>query len=114
MGVEHFSNSSIANYIRSTRELCSFSGKLPDTLSEDDIYSFLLFVKNERGLSRSSIQNYLQGLRFMYKSIYKRIDIIQDVPYPKKTKYLSVIPSGKEVLMLFNAAKSYLLGWFKA
>ncbi|MCW3789717.1 site-specific integrase [Marinilabiliaceae bacterium AAT] len=106
MEVEHFSNSSIANYMRSTKLLCTFSGKLPDELSEMEIYEFLLHLKNDLKLSRSTIRNYLQGLRFMYKSIYKRIDIIADVPYPKATKFLPLIPTGKELLQLFNAAKS--------
>ncbi len=92
--------------MRSTMLLCLFSGKLPDELSEMEIYEFLLYLKNDQKLSRSTIRNYLQGLRFMYKSVYKRIDIISDVPYPKATKYLPLIPTGKELLQLFNAAIS--------
>ncbi len=92
--------------MRSTKLLCLFSGKLPDELSEMEIYEFLLYLKNDQKLSRSTIRNYLQGLRFMYKSVYKRIDIISDVPYPKATKYLPLIPTGKELLQLFNAAIS--------
>ena len=106
MEVEHLSNSAIANYTRSVKLLCTQSGKLPDELTENDIYEFLLYLKNERKLSRSTIRNYLQGLRFMYRSIYKRMDIISDVPYPKATKYLPLIPTGRELLQLFSAAKS--------
>ena len=92
--------------MRSTKLLCEFSGMLPDQLEEQDIYDFLLHLKIERELSRSTIRNYLQGLRYMYKSIYKRMDIISDIPYPKSTKYLPLIPTGSELLKLFNAAKS--------
>ena len=92
--------------MRSTKLLCSYCGRLPDELSETEVYEFLLYLKNELKLSRSTIRNYLQGLRFMYKSIYKRMDIISDVPYPKATKYLPLIPTGRELLQLFNAAKS--------
>lgn len=106
MEVEHFSSSTIANYSRSTKELCQFSNQLPDQLSEDDLYRFLLYLKNERKLSRSTIRIYLQGLRFMYKSIYKRVDLIKDIPYPKRTKHLPFVPTGKEVLALINGAQS--------
>lgn len=34
------------------------------------------------------------------------MDIISDVPYPKATKYLPLIPTGRELLQLFSAAKS--------
>ncbi|HYQ59363.1 MAG TPA: tyrosine-type recombinase/integrase [Draconibacterium sp.] len=66
----------------------------------------MAFIKNERGLSRETVRNYLQGLRFMYRSVYKRIDIIQDIPYPKSTKKLPVILTSKELLLLFNSTKS--------
>ncbi|MBS2100835.1 tyrosine-type recombinase/integrase [Carboxylicivirga linearis] len=105
MEVEHFSHSTIANYFRSAKELCNYYGKLPDQLNEENLYQFLLYTKNERKLSRATIRIYLQGLRYMYKSIYKRIDIIKDIPFPKRTKFLPVVPSGKEVLALINGAQ---------
>ena len=106
MEVEHFANSSILCYLRSVKELCEFTGCLPDQLNEDQIYTFLHHLKQERQLSRETIRNYLQGMRFMYRSVYKRIDIIQDIPYPKQAKKLPTILSGRELLKLFEAAPS--------
>lgn len=106
MEVEHFSNSSISCYLHSIKQLCQFSGRLPDNMNEEDIYLFLSFLKNDRKLSRETIRNSLQGIRFVYRKIYRRIDIIQDVPYPKKTKTLPVILSSNELQLLFASAKS--------
>lgn len=106
MEVEHFSNSSINCYLHSIKQLCQFSGRLPDCMSEEDIYLFLSHLKNERKLSRETIRNSLQGIRFVYRKIYKRIDIIQDVPYPKKTKKLPIILNSNELMLLFASAKS--------
>jgi site-specific recombinase XerD len=106
MEVEHFSNSSVNCYLHAIKKFCQFSGRLPDNMNEEDIYLFLSHLKNERKLSRETIRNTLQGIRFVYRKIYKRIDIIQDVPYPKHTKKLPVILNSKELKLLFDSAKS--------
>ncbi len=106
MEVEHFSNSSINCYLHAIKKLCQFSGCLPDSMGEEDIFNYLAHLKNECKLSRETIRNQLQGIRFVYRKVYKRIDIIQDVPYPKKTKKLPIILSGKELALLFASAKS--------
>ncbi len=106
MEVEHFSNSSINCYLYAIKQLCLHSGSLPDKMGEEDIYNYLLYLKSEKQLSRETIRNHLQGIRYVYRRVYKRIDIIQDVPYPKKTKKLPVILASGELRLLFNAAKS--------
>lgn len=106
MEVEHFSDSSVSCYLHAIKQLCQFSGRLPDEMNEEDLYLFLSHLKNDRGLSRETIRNTLQGIRFVYRKIYKRIDIIQDVPYPKQTKHLPVILSSKELKLLFASARS--------
>ena len=106
MEVEHFADSSIKNYLNSIKQFCLFTGKLPEKVNENEIYDFLSHLINNKGLSRETVRNYLQGLRFVYKSIYKQKDIIDDIPYPKKTKKLPEIFTSKELIKLFNAAKS--------
>lgn len=106
MEVEHFSNSSVNCYLHAIKQLCEYCGNLPNQLDEDDIYAYLLHLKNEKQLSRETIRNHLQGIRFVYRKIYKRIDIIQDIPYPKQTKRSPVILSSAELKLLFKSAKS--------
>jgi len=106
MEVEHFADSSTKNYLNSIKQLCLFTGKLPENLTENEIYDFLSYLVNDKGHSRETVRNYLQGLRFVYKRVYKRKDIIDDIPYPKKTKTLPQILTGKELIKLFNSATS--------
>ena len=107
MEVEHFSNSSINCYLYAIKELCKFCDKLPDQIGEEDLYSYLVHLKNVKHLSRETIRNHLQGIRFVFRKLYKRIDIIQDMPYPKQTKRLPVILTSKELKLLFNSAHSF-------
>ena len=96
MEVEHFADSSVKNYLNSIKQLCLYTGKLSENLTENEIYDFLSYLVNDKGHSRETVRNYLQVLRFVYKRVYKRTDIIDDIPYPKKTKTLPQIFSGKE------------------
>ena len=95
MEVEHFSASSIKSYLNSIKQLCLFTQELPDVLQEQDIYDFLSSLVNDKGLSRETVRNYLQGIRYVYKRVYKQRDIIEDIPYPKKTRKLPLILTGK-------------------
>jgi site-specific recombinase XerD len=106
MEAEYFSDSSISCYLYSVKQLCLFKKTLPENLKESDIYDYLAYLKTDRKLSRETIRNHLQGIRFMYKSIYKRIDIIQDIPYPKPSKKLPIILNSKELKSLFNSTHS--------
>ena len=106
MEVEHFSASSIKSYLNSIKQLCLFTQELPDVLQEQDIYDFLSSLVNDKGLSRETVRNYLQGIRYVYKRVYKQRDIIEDIPYPKKTRKLPLILTGKELQLLFCSAPS--------
>lgn len=106
MEVEHFANSSVNCYLNAIRKLCEYHQLLPNQMGENEVFDFLAYLKNSRHLKRETIRNYLQGIRFVFCKIYKRIDIIQDVPYPKHTKQLPVILTGKEVKLLFGSAQS--------
>jgi integrase/recombinase XerD len=106
MEVEHFSDSSVNCYLHAIKQLCIFLDKLPDQMVEEDIYSYLLHLKKDKHLSRETIRNHLQGIRYVFRKLYKRIDIIQDVPYPKPSQKLPVILSSKELKLLFASAHS--------
>ncbi len=107
MEIEHFSDSSVNCYLHAIKQLCIFLGKLPDQMVEEDIYSYLLHLKKNKHLSRETIRNHLQGIRYVFRKLYKRIDIIQDVPCPKPTKKLPVILSSKELKLLFSSTHSF-------
>jgi site-specific recombinase XerD len=82
-------------------KLAEYFNAAPQDLTTDDIYAFLVFLKEERGLSRSTMRIAVSGIRYFYQHILKRSSIIEDVPYPKQEKYLPEILSGKEVKRLF-------------
>jgi integrase/recombinase XerD len=106
MEIEHFAASSLKSYLHSIKQLCLFTSRLPHELDEQDILDFLSHLITHHKSSRETVRNYLQGIRYVYKRVYKRTDVIQDVPYPKKTRKLPLILTGKELQKLFASAVS--------
>jgi integrase/recombinase XerD len=109
MDIEHFAHSSIKSYLNSARQLCLFTSRLPHQLQEQDILDFLSHLVTHHKASRETVRNYLQGIRYLYRRVYKRNDVmqvIQDIPYPKKTRKLPLILTGRELQKLFASAVS--------
>ena len=77
MKVEHFSGSSIKSYLNSARQLCLFTSKLPHELQEQEILDFLSYLVSDKHCSRETVRNYLQGIRYMYRRVYRRADVAE-------------------------------------
>ena len=55
------------SYGRALRKFTEFLGREPDTASEDDFRQYLLFIKNEKQWSSSSINVAQHGLKRFFK-----------------------------------------------
>ena len=109
MEVEHFASSSLKSYLNAARQLCLFTSRLPHELQEQDVLDFLSHLVTQQKASRETVRNYLQGIRYVYRRVYKRhdvIEVIQDIPYPRKTRKLPLILTGRELQKLFRSAIS--------
>ena len=101
MVIENLSSRTIRSYIHYPLKLAEFFNANPRTLTTEEIYAFLVYLKEEKHLSRSTIRIAVSGIRYFYQHILKRSSIIDEVPYPRQEKYLPEILSGKEVKRLF-------------
>ena len=101
MVIENLSPRTIRSYIHYPLKLAEFFNANPRTLTTEEIYAFLVYLKEEKHHSRSTMRIAVSGIRYLYQHILKRSSIIDEVPYPKQEKYLPEILSGKEVKRLF-------------
>ena len=53
-------------YLRAVRDLAAYYKRSPDTLSTRDIQRYLLMLHEERGLTYSTCNTIVHGLRFFY------------------------------------------------
>jgi len=69
------------SYLRALRKFTEFLKKSPDTATEDDLRTYLLFVKNDLHWSASTLNVAYNGLKFFYRKTCSR-----DWPTLKKLK----------------------------
>jgi len=106
MVIHNFAQITVAGYLGAVRQLLRFTGKDPARMDREDIYGFLIYLREDRKLSRSSIRIAVGGIRYLYKHLFNQPEIIQEIPYPKKEKVLPVILTGQEVKALFEATSN--------
>lgn len=70
--------------------------------NDEDIQQYILYLKNERGLSAGTINNYISSVRFLYTFVLEKEWNPIKVPRMRRIKKFPVIPSREEVLDLIN------------
>lgn len=81
--------------------------KPPDKLTLEDIHTYQVYLKRERGVAVNAFNLYVSALKFLYGVTLKRDWNIVLIPLKKKSKRLPVVLSREEVARLYKAA-SYL------
>jgi len=91
------------NYLAAVVGLSRYYQQSPDTLSQEMIEDYLLYLKKERGISPGTCSNVASGLRFFYNHVADR-----PVPFDyffRKASKLPTVLSLEEVWNLIDAAK---------
>jgi integrase/recombinase XerD len=94
--------STITAYVDAVRFLAEHYHRSPDLLDEEDIRQFFLYLINVKKLARSTITQYLCGIKFFFEKTLKRNWTFFDLIRPKKGKKLPVVFSQEEVRHLLS------------
>lgn len=92
------------SYLYAVRGLAKHYRKSPDTLSEQDIQNYLLYLIEERKLSWSSCNIAVQGLKFFYHTTLRRDRMTFIIPRQHAPSKLPEMLSREEILALFDVA----------
>ena len=69
MQLNGFTESTQRSYLITVKKLANYYNLSPDKLNQDDIRKFFLYLVNEKKLSRSTLNLYLCGIKFLYSNI---------------------------------------------
>ena len=76
MKLRDFRPATQSQYLHSVRQLTKHYGRSPDELSEEEVRSFLLYLREERALSSASISTYTAALKFFYGVTLRREEMV--------------------------------------
>ena len=102
------SNNALAtrtNYLRGVRHLMMQLGKLPQDCSVDELKGFLVSLREKRQLSSSSINLRVCGLKYYFRHVAKRLDLVVGIPNPRIARYHTEVLDQEELHRLFAACR---------
>jgi len=105
--IKNLSPETLYRYKRDVERFLDF---FPDThtedLGEEEVCTYLLFLKEERGLQASAQKHALASLRNFFKFGLRRPDALNQIPWPRLAQTLPDIWSDRELESLFRQAPS--------
>jgi site-specific recombinase XerD len=100
------SEKTVQAYVGSVRRFAERYGASPDTLSTEQVRAYLLELIEQRGLTWSTVNQALCGLKFFYRHVVERPLAIEAVPFQKRKRPLPTVLSEAEMVRLLGAPMS--------
>lgn len=105
MQLRGLAESTQKNYMYTVRRLAAHYDRSPDQITDDEIRSYYLYLRNEKQLAQSSLQVTILALRFFYEKTLKRKLPTLDVLKARRGKTVPVVLSVEEVQAIFSQLK---------
>lgn len=93
------------NYLRGLKQLIVHHNKLPEDCSVDEIKSYLVHERDKSNLSASTINIRVCSLKFYFRNVVYRPDLVVKIPNPRIQKYDTEIITSEELKLIFRCCK---------
>ncbi|MDD4250571.1 MAG: tyrosine-type recombinase/integrase [Candidatus ainarchaeum sp.] len=98
-----YSQKTLKMYLSYTTEVLNYINKKPELIEVRDIIGYLA-QKKDSGCSNATLALIHAALKYFFKN-YLKMNIIDEIKTPKKSKSLPKILNKDEIKLLFNATK---------
>ena len=88
------------NYIRGIRSLMLHYQNLPEDCTVDQIKAFLVNQRDQGGYSSSTVNLRVCGLKYYFRHVVHRLDLVVKIPNPRIQKYNTEILTMEELKLL--------------
>lgn len=102
--VAGLAKSTAHNYVRALRDLQERTGKPADKLTRDELLAYL--AARRKHLSPSTLNTAICALKYYYREVAQRLDLVVDIPNPRRAKQLGDLLNADELRTLLSAARS--------
>lgn len=106
MKLERLSPKTVQAYVGAVAGIAKYHSRSPDSLTNDQIQSYLLYLIEERNLAWSSCNVAFSGLRYFYLNILKWEETDFHIPARPRCRRLPLLMSRKEIRRLFAAVNN--------
>jgi site-specific recombinase XerD len=106
MRMRDYSEHTISAYVSAVYRLAAFYRRSPDRLGREEIRAFLVDLVEEQRVAWSYYKQVLAALRYFYRYVLRRGEVVEDVRGPRVQKKLPIVLSPQEVAQFFQAIPS--------
>lgn len=107
MELRNYSPKTIRLYVAQLVKCFEFSGKSPASVSPEEIRDYLVYLVEVKGVKWSVYNQVVSALRFLFREVVKRGEIVQDIRCAKAEKKLPVVLGLDEVSRFFAAIHNF-------
>lgn len=94
-------------YVDCTARFARHFNKSPEHLGTEEVRQYLLYLVHERKVAWSTYKQALAALRFLYRWVLGRGEVVEDIRAPRPERRLPVVLSFAEVHRFFAAITSF-------
>lgn len=105
MQLRGLAKSTRESYVAAVVELARHYGKSPEQLSEAELRAWFLYLKNEKKVAPSTLNQKLCALKFFYRTTLQEPWPLGDLVKPERPQQLPVVLSREEVTRILAAVK---------
>jgi site-specific recombinase XerD len=106
MRMRDYSEYTIAAYVSAVYRLAAFYHRSPERLGREEIRTFLLDLVEEKKVAWSYYKQVLAALRYFYRYVLCRGEVVEDIRCPRPERKLPIVLSVEEVSRFFKAIPS--------
>ena len=107
MELRNYAPKTIRLYVNNVARFARYFGTSPERLGSEQVRRYLLYVLEERKVAWGTYNQALAALRFLYRWVLRRGEVVQDLRCPRPERKLPVVLSLDEVRRFFAAVTSY-------
>ena len=106
MRMRNFSKYTIAAYVSVVSRLANYYHRSPDQFGREEIRAFLVDLVEQKRVSWPYYKQVLAALRFFYRYVLRRGELVEDIRGPRPERRLPIVLSVQEVARFFKAIHS--------
>ena len=107
MELRNFAPKTIALYVDNVARFARHLGKSPQLLGEEHVRQYLVHLVEEKKLAWGTYNQALAALRYLYRWVLRRGEVVRDIRGPRRVRHLPVVLSLDEVRRFFAHVVSF-------
>ena len=102
-----FTNKTKKSYSGHIRRFLEYIDKKESELNKQDIEVYMYYLLNNCDCSHSYVNQAISSIKFLYKYVLNKGNVVYELPRPKKEKKLPNVLSEEEVIRILSTVTNY-------